>query len=172
MKAWSLPMGPLPGRAIIDISQWEGNPRGWRGSAAGVLYKTGNYLWNTRNKHLLVCPWWCHAMVLEFKIWHVIWYNVILLLTPVYTTLYKRVYTMLYNRVLYHYWPPVQYHVIIAYSMKRLGLTHWGWDQMAAIFQTTFSTPFYWMKMFELRLNFHWNWFLRVQLKIFQHWFR
>ena len=28
------------------------------------------------------------------------------------------------------------------------------------------------MKMFEFRLEFHWNLFLRVQLTIFQHWFR
>ena len=28
------------------------------------------------------------------------------------------------------------------------------------------------MKMFEFRLKFHWSLFLRVQLTIFQHWFR
>ena len=43
---------------------------------------------------------------------------------------------------------------------------------MAAIFQTTFWNGFSWMKMFEYRLKFHWNLFLRVQLTIFQHWFR
>ena len=51
-------------------------------------------------------------------------------------------------------------------------LTHWGRDKMDAISQTTFSSAFSWMKMFEFRLNFHWNLFLRVQLTIFQHWFR
>ena len=51
-------------------------------------------------------------------------------------------------------------------------LTHWGRDKMAAIFQATFSTPFSWMKKFELRFKFHWDLFLRVQLTIFQHWFR
>ena len=51
-------------------------------------------------------------------------------------------------------------------------LTHWGRDKMAAIFQTTFSNGFSWMKMFEFRLKFHWNLFLRVQLTISQHWFR
>ena len=43
---------------------------------------------------------------------------------------------------------------------------------MAAIFQTTFSNAFSWMKMFKFRLRFHWRLFPRVQLTIFQHWFR
>ena len=51
-------------------------------------------------------------------------------------------------------------------------LTHWGWDKMAAISQTILSNPFSWMKMFEFRLRFHWSWFPRVQLTIFQDWFR
>ena len=51
-------------------------------------------------------------------------------------------------------------------------LTHWGRDKMATIFQTTFSNIFSWMKMHELRLRFHWSLFLRVQMTIFQHWFR
>ena len=43
---------------------------------------------------------------------------------------------------------------------------------MDAISQTTLSSAFSWMKMFEFRLKFHWSLFLRVQLTIFQHWFR
>ena len=43
---------------------------------------------------------------------------------------------------------------------------------MAAISQTTYSSAFSWMKMFEFRLKFQWSLFLRVQLTIFQHWFR
>ena len=39
---------------------------------------------------------------------------------------------------------------------------------MAAISQTTFSSAFSWMKMYEFRLRFHWSLFLRVQLIIFQ----
>ena len=35
---------------------------------------------------------------------------------------------------------------------------------MDAISQTTFSNVFSWMKMYEYRLKFHWNLFLRVQL--------
>ena len=51
-------------------------------------------------------------------------------------------------------------------------LTHWGRDKMDAISQTTFSSAFCWTKMFEFRIKFHWSLFLRVQLTIFQHWFR
>ena len=51
-------------------------------------------------------------------------------------------------------------------------LTHWGRDKIDAISQTTFSTAFSWMKIFEFRLKFHWSLFPRVQLTIFQHWFR
>ena len=59
------------------------------------------------------------------------------------------------------------------YCMERsIMLTHWGRDKMAAIFQTTFSNAFSWMKMYEFRLKFHCRLFLRVQLTIFQHWFR
>ena len=51
-------------------------------------------------------------------------------------------------------------------------LTHWGWNKMAAISQTTFSDAFSWMKMIEFSLKFHWSLFLGVQLTIFHHWFR
>ena len=44
--------------------------------------------------------------------------------------------------------------------------------QMDAISQTTFSNAFSWIKMFEFRLKFHWSLFPRVQLTIFQQWFR
>ena len=50
--------------------------------------------------------------------------------------------------------------------------THWGRDKMDAISQTTFSSAFSWMKMFEFRLKFHWSFFLRVKLTKIQHWFR
>ena len=55
---------------------------------------------------------------------------------------------------------------------SRHASTHWGQNKMAAIFQTTFSNAFSWMKMYEFRLRFHWRLFLRVQLTIFLHWFR
>ena len=51
-------------------------------------------------------------------------------------------------------------------------LAHWGRDKMAAIFPMTFSDIFSWMKMHEFLIIFHWNLFLRVQLTIFQHWFK
>ena len=53
-----------------------------------------------------------------------------------------------------------------------LGLTHWGREKMDAISQTTFWSAVSWMKMFEFPMKFHWSLFLRVQLTIFQHWFR
>ena len=55
---------------------------------------------------------------------------------------------------------------------KLLCLTHWGWDKMAAIFQTTFSNAFSLMKMFKFRLIFRWILFLMVQLTVSQHWLR
>ena len=36
-------------------------------------------------------------------------------------------------------------------------LTHWGWDEMTTIMQSTFSKAFSWMKMYEFGLRFHWN---------------
>ena len=56
--------------------------------------------------------------------------------------------------------------------IKNTMLTHCGRDKMAAIFQTTFSIAFSWMKKFEFWLRFHWSLFPRVQLTIFHHWFR
>ena len=50
--------------------------------------------------------------------------------------------------------------------------THWGRDEMNNISQMTFSNVFSSMKMFEFRLKFHWSLFPRVQLTMFQHWFR
>ena len=43
-------------------------------------------------------------------------------------------------------------------------LTHWGRNKMAAIFHTTVSNGFSWMKMYEFRLTFHWSLFLGVQI--------
>ena len=51
-------------------------------------------------------------------------------------------------------------------------LTHWGRDKMDTISQTPFLSAFSWMKIFEFWLKLHWSLFLRVQLTIFQHWFR
>ena len=46
-------------------------------------------------------------------------------------------------------------------------LTHWGRDKMASIFQTTFSKAFSSKKTYDFRLRFHWNLFLRFELKMF-----
>ena len=57
-------------------------------------------------------------------------------------------------------------------TSQPIALTHWGRDKIDAILQTTFSNAISWMKIFEFRLKFHWSLFLKVQLTIFQHWFR
>ena len=51
-------------------------------------------------------------------------------------------------------------------------LSCWGWDKMDAISQTTFSSAFSWMKMFEFWLKFDWNLFITFKLTIFHHWLR
>ena len=58
------------------------------------------------------------------------------------------------------------------YCSSLIVLTHWGQDKMAAIFQKTFSNAFSWMKMYKFRLRFHWSFFPRVQITIFDHCFR
>ena len=52
-------------------------------------------------------------------------------------------------------------------------LARWGRDKMTAIFQTTFSNAFSWMKIYQFWLWFHRNLFPRVLLVliIFYHWF-
>ena len=44
--------------------------------------------------------------------------------------------------------------------------------QNGRLFPDDISNGFSRMKMFTFRLKFHWSLFLRVQLIIFQHWFR
>ena len=46
-------------------------------------------------------------------------------------------------------------HIWMSNNSGNPCLTHWGRDKMAAIFQTTFSNAFSWIKMYELRLRFH-----------------
>ena len=46
-------------------------------------------------------------------------------------------------------------------------LTHWWRDKMVAIFQTTFSYAFSWMKMNDIRLKFHWSFFPKVAINNF-----
>ena len=48
--------------------------------------------------------------------------------------------------------------------------THWGRDKMDAISQTTFSSAFSWMKIFEFRLKFHWSLFQASSHYLNQWW--
>ena len=67
-------------------------------------------------------------------------------------------------------------HVIGAKSGRQsIGtchLTHWVRDKMVAIFADDIFKCISWMKMYTLRLKFHWSLFPRVQSTIFKHWFR
>ena len=66
------------------------------------------------------------------------------------------------------------WHIIMANcnTERWVNLTHWGRVKMDAISQTTFWSAFSWIKMYEMRLKFHWSLLLGVQLILFQHWFR
>ena len=59
----------------------------------------------------------------------------------------------------------------IQYIYGSGSLTRWGWDKMAAIWQTTFSNAFSWMKFSVFLFEFIWNIFPGIQLSICQHWF-
>ena len=61
---------------------------------------------------------------------------------------------------------PVPTHHCLLNSLRQRN------NKMAAFSQTTLSNAFSWMEIFEFRLKIHWSLFLRVQLTIFQHWFR
>ena len=65
----------------------------------------------------------------------------------------------------------IVFEMAVILSRRRWVLTHWGRDKMVAFSQTTLSNAFYWMKILEFRLKFHWSLFLRVLLTIFRHWF-
>ena len=69
--------------------------------------------------------------------------------------------TSLYSQIPWFYYPAM-----------RFGLSHWGWDKMAPIFQTTFSNAFSWMKMYEFRFKVLLKFVPKFELTIFQHWFR
>ena len=60
-----------------------------------------------------------------------------------------------------------RWHPSTQSSGANVRLTHWCRDKMAAIFQTTFSIAFSWMKMYEFWLRFHCSLFPRVKLAIF-----
>ena len=51
-------------------------------------------------------------------------------------------------------------------------LIHWSRDEMDISADDFIFKRISSMKMFQFRLTFHWSLFLRVQLTIFQHWFR
>ena len=70
--------------------------------------------------------------------------------------------------LLWHFTPVLQQEAVKGTIFLSLqALTHWGRDKMAAVFQTTLSNAFSWMKMLWFWLKCHWSSFLLVQLTIF-----
>ena len=56
----------------------------------------------------------------------------------------------------FHTWLMIGwYRELLAKQTTCLILTHWGWDKMATITQTTFSNALSWIWMFDFRLEFH-----------------
>ena len=51
---------------------------------------------------------------------------------------------------------------VAIFTLFYLYLTHRGQDEMAAIYQTSFSIAFSWTKMNKFRLKFHWSLFPRI----------
>ena len=77
---------------------------------------------------------------------------------------YHKIYKFICERYnsIYVYGDAVYYNTMVMSARIYLVLTHWSRDNMAAIFQTTFSYAFSWMKMYEYRLKFHWSFSLGV----------
>ena len=62
-----------------------------------------------------------------------------------------------------YYQPLVQLYYLCNYVMPGVGhLTHWGWENMAAVLKMAFSIACSWMKNIAVRFKFHWNVFLGV----------
>ena len=112
------------------------------------------------------------------------WYSVHTVETMTLVAIYIYIILLAYNNHKTHLLSSIHLHTIEITSSthvtrikcfggenlcKQRLLTYWG-DKMAAIFQTTFSNGFSWMKIYEFWLTFHWSLFLWVQLTIFQHW--
>ena len=116
---------------------------------------------------LLKCPWKSPWKVLEFFSGN--------LYSPWIIIVHQWFKWWLGTRIshcLNQWWSSLLKHVWVIRLVELTHWGHWGRDKMDAILQTPFWSAFSWMKMFEFRLKFHWSLFLRVQLTIFQHWFR
>ena len=111
-------------------------------------------------------PWWYAGIYWYMAGWSAIATHSIMALRGSYRC------TLMVESVM-EWWHMHEYPIQAAWwKIFKVQLTHWGWDKMAAIFQTTFSNAFFWMKMVEFWLKFHWSLFLRVKLTRFQHSFR
>ena len=68
--------------------------------------------------------------------------------------------------------PTVWFWSYYTYVYTDMKLTHWGRVKIAAFSQTMHSNARSWREIYEFYLKFDWSLFLRIQLIIFQHWFR
>ena len=73
----------------------------------------------------------------------------------------------LINQSMYHGCRPT----VLGLIDRMNQLSHRGRDKMYDIFHTTFPNAFFWMQIFEFRIQFDRSVFLRVQLTTIQHWF-
>ena len=80
---------------------------------------------------------------------------------------YRKIHIDYGSKFLYRFISPIS----IIYGNTNYKLTYWGRDKIDTILEK-FSNVFSSMKLFEFWLTFHWSLFPRVQLTIFQHWFR
>ena len=139
-----------------QMSSWE-----WRCRWSSADRRCSNYIWAINNFIAYQGGSYIRDFTVRF---------------PVFTSLSSDLYMAYYNKFYLGTvvsWSFCEHRRVLFINLKNLNLlTHWGRDKMDAISQTTFSSAFYWMKMYELRLKIHWSLFLRVQLTIFQHWFR
>ena len=66
----------------------------------------------------------------------------------------------------------ISYSLYTDVIVELVWVNTFGREKMADISQTTFSKNFSSLEIIEIWLRFQWSLFLRVQLAIFQHWFR
>ena len=126
--------------------------------------------------HLMTSSWQRIMYGLDWRTVQCAQQRVVNALVGALTVLHDSIYPRIISFLVQHYekpsnddriWPELIHTVPHLFC-----LTYWGREKMDAISQTTSSSAFSWMKMFEFRLKFQWRLFRRVQLTIFQHWSR
>ena len=126
MKSLSLPNSKLNAWAVIFKIQWVVDiPKihELNGLLASSIDKWLHFLqltWKNQNGFSFIFQENCNCCLLKIN---------------------KKIYMKMYLKMLSVKWQP--------FCLSLNVLTHWGWDKMAAIFQTTFWNAFSWMKIFD-----------------------